>query len=270
MDSSHHNQATIPLPVHRERLHSKRRKKLRHWRRKQRRASLSGPCEALTQEVSDEITTSSDSDSDAPEEDLSGVDDWWFLQPIAPKKRRKILKKFANEVDSQDRQNNRVLRSDREVCGCSCIGVCHPDTCECSGAGIPCQVDRDGFPCGCQVGRCGNSSGRRSFNSARVRHHFFKTMYRLRCQEQGTVTPETTVTPPTQPPEVPIDEPQQPFSFGDFTRPSDFQGTIYWPQQWDHQSPGSQVSLFFLFLEIKSPEILNITVILLPSNTLKV
>jgi len=95
-------------------------------------------------------------------------------------------------------------------------------------------------------------------------------MYRLRCQEQGTVTPETTVTPPTQPPEVPIDEPQQPFSFGDFTRPSDFQGTIYWPQQWDHQSPGSQVSLFFLFLEIKSPEILNITVILLPSNTLKV
>ena len=33
------------------------------------------------------------------------------------------------------------------------------------------------------VGRCGNPSGRRSFNSARVRHHFFKTMYKLRCSE---------------------------------------------------------------------------------------
>ena len=47
------------------------------------------------------------------------------------------------------------------------------------------KVDRDGFPCGCMVGRCGNAAGRRSFNSARVRHHFFKTMYRLRCQGNG-------------------------------------------------------------------------------------
>ena len=37
--------------------------------------------------------------------------------------------------------------------------------------------------CSSSVGRCGNPSGRRSFNSARVRHHFFKTMYKLRCSE---------------------------------------------------------------------------------------
>ena len=235
MDGGHHDTATIPLPVHRERLYSKRRKKLRHWRQKQRKLSNG---EKSSQEATDDLSSSccSDSDSDAPEEDLSGVDDWWFLQPIAPKKRRKILKKYAKEVDSNDRQNNRELRGSREVCGCSCFGICDPEKCECAVGGIPCQVDRDGFPCGCQPGRCGNASGRRSFNSARVRHHFFKTMYRLRLQEQGQ---EPSLTPPTQP-EVPMDEPQQPFSFGDFTRPSDFQGTIYWPQQWNQQGNSVQ------------------------------
>ena len=38
-------------------------------------------------------------EEDAPEEDLSGVDDWWFLQSISPKKRRKILKQHINDVD---------------------------------------------------------------------------------------------------------------------------------------------------------------------------
>jgi len=232
MDTVHHNQNTLPLPQHRERLHSKRRKKIRHWRRKQRKINS-----GIANKNASDLSTSSDSDSDAPEEDLAGVDDWWFLQSIPPKKRRKILKRHIPEVDSQDRANNRGLRKTRDVCGCSCNSVCYPDTCECAQNGIPCQVDREGFPCGCAPGRCGNSAGRRSFNSARVRHHFFKTMYRLRCQEQGT---EPSLAGPSGGPEVPLDEPQQPFSFGDFTKPSDFHGTIFWPQQWGDAGASNQ------------------------------
>jgi len=41
--------------------------------------------------------------------------------------------------------------------------------------------------------------------------------------------------------EVPLDEPQQPFSFGDFTKPSDFHGTIFWPQQWGDAGASNQV-----------------------------
>ena len=73
---------------------------------------------------------------------MAGVDDWWFLQSIPPKKRRKILKRHIPEVDSQDRANNRGLRKTRDVCGCSCNSVCYPDTCECAQNGIPCQVFR--------------------------------------------------------------------------------------------------------------------------------
>ncbi|CBY09531.1 unnamed protein product [Oikopleura dioica] len=233
MDEEHHDSESFPIPLHRERLHSKRRKKLRKWRAKQRKiAAQTESGQPLTSDLSSE----NDSDSDAPEEDLTGVDEWWFLQPIAAKKRRKILKNSIEEVDSMDRLNNRVLRSSREVCGCSCVDVCHPDTCECAEGGIPCQVDREGFPCPCQVGRCGNPSGRRSFNSARVRHHFFKTMYKLRCGEspsrQSPCSPSTS--------EVRTIQVQQPYSFGDFTKPSDFQGHSYLPQQWNQQTSLSE------------------------------
>ena len=79
-------------------------------------------------------------------------------------------------------------------------------------------------------------------------------MYRLRCQEQGTnQNTEQAVmqTPPVQP-EVPLDEPQQPYSFGDFTRPSDFQGTIYWPQQWDSNQVSQPVSTIWTFISLKT------------------
>ena len=46
---------------------------------------------------------------------------------------------------------------------------------------------------------------------------------------------------PSGGPEVPLDEPQQPFSFGDFTKPSDFHGTIFWPQQWGDAGASNQV-----------------------------
>ena len=47
------------------------------------------------------------------------------------------------------------------------------------------------------VGRCGNPSGRRSFNSARVRHHFFKTMYKLRCSESPSRDASSPGSPST-------------------------------------------------------------------------
>ena len=78
-------------------------------------------------------------------------------------------------------------------------------------------------------------------------------MYRLRCQEQGNNSPissfelnghlgtEPSLAGPSGGTEVPLDEPQQPFSFGDFTKPSDFHGTIFWPQQWGDAGSSNQV-----------------------------
>ena len=50
---------------------------------------------------------------------------------------------------------------------------------------------------------------------------------------------DTIQTSPSTNAEVPIDEPQQPFSFGDFTKPSDYHGTVFWPQQWTEPGPSS-------------------------------
>ena len=44
---------------------------------------------------------------------------------------------FRN-VDISDDQD--VLRDSREKCGCSCVGACQPQTCQCALAGIECQV----------------------------------------------------------------------------------------------------------------------------------
>ena len=58
MDTVHQNQHTLPLPQHRERLHSKRRKKIRHWRRKQRKINS-----GIANKNASDLSTSSDSDS---------------------------------------------------------------------------------------------------------------------------------------------------------------------------------------------------------------
>ena len=60
MASHHQQQLTLPLPQHRERLHSKRRKKVRHWRRKQRKMSENQIPTAIN---ASDLSTSSDSDS---------------------------------------------------------------------------------------------------------------------------------------------------------------------------------------------------------------
>lgn len=80
----------------------------------------------------------------------------------------------------------RQLRVSREVCGCTCRGYCDPDTCECSQAGIKCQVDRLNpiFPCGCNRDGCGNVNGRVEFNPSRVKTHFIHTIMRLELEKR--------------------------------------------------------------------------------------
>ena len=64
MDEEHHEAVSFPIPLHRERLNSKRRKKLRQWRAKQRKiAAQTESGQAITSDHSSE----NDSDSDAPE-----------------------------------------------------------------------------------------------------------------------------------------------------------------------------------------------------------
>ena len=64
--------------------------------------------------------------------------------------------------------------------------------------------------------------------------------------------------------EVPLDEPQQPFSFGDFTKPSDFHGTIFWPQQWGDAGASNQVIaqiyLTFSFIRVRILAVIPTTV----------
>lgn len=64
-----------------------------------------------------------------------------FLQPIATKERRAILRASGiNKIDSAEKDECRQIRSSRENCGCSCQTYCDPDTCTCSQAGIKCQI----------------------------------------------------------------------------------------------------------------------------------
>lgn len=48
--------------------------------------------------------------------------------------------------------------------------------CSCSANGIECQVEDDGFPCACRKNRCKNPQGRKEYNRARIREHFFNTL----------------------------------------------------------------------------------------------
>merc|ERR1711935_1284771 len=61
MAAAHQQQLTLPMPQHRERLHSKRRKKVRHWRRKQRKISENQVASSAIN--ASDLSTSSDSDS---------------------------------------------------------------------------------------------------------------------------------------------------------------------------------------------------------------
>nr|XP_002128379.1 cysteine/serine-rich nuclear protein 1 [Ciona intestinalis] len=139
-----------------------------------------------------------ESDSSSDEIDQPENDDYFFLQPIPTKKRRFMLRMSGvQKIDSEEKLTNRLTRESREVCGCDCVGVCSPATCQCSIAGIPCQVDRESFPCGCLESGCSNNSGRVEFDASRVRNHYLKTMGRLRIVSSGILPQDTLAVPTT-------------------------------------------------------------------------
>ncbi|XP_055457716.1 cysteine/serine-rich nuclear protein 1 isoform X2 [Psammomys obesus] len=108
-----------------------------------------------------------------------------FLQPHPPRQRRALLRASGvRRIDGEEKRELQALRQSREDCGCHCDGVCDPETCSCSLAGIKCQMDHTSFPCGCCSEGCENPNGRVEFNQARVQTHFIHTLTRLQM-EQG-------------------------------------------------------------------------------------
>ncbi|KAM6893506.1 uncharacterized protein FYW49_019873 [Xenentodon cancila] len=129
---------------------------------------------------------------DISEDDLdvdnTEVDDYFFLQPLTTRRRRALLRASGvRRIDVEEKHELRALRVSREDCGCRCQGICDPETCACSLAGIKCQVngtvvDRMSFPCGCTKEGCSNSTGRLEFNPVRVRTHFLHTIMKLELE----------------------------------------------------------------------------------------
>ncbi|XP_043966269.1 cysteine/serine-rich nuclear protein 3-like isoform X1 [Gambusia affinis] len=145
---------------------------------------------------------------DISEDDLdvdnTEVDDYFFLQPLTTRRRRALLRASGvRRIDVEEKHELRALRMSREECGCRCRGICDPETCACSLAGIKCQVngnvvDRMSFPCGCTKDGCSNGAGRLEFNPVRVRTHFLHTIMKLELEksreEQYQQTEQQLVT----------------------------------------------------------------------------
>ncbi|XP_028834464.1 cysteine/serine-rich nuclear protein 1-like [Denticeps clupeoides] len=116
---------------------------------------------------------------DLPEEELN-TQARSSLHSYSSKKRRALLwQAGVVHIDRQEKRELQELRRWREECGCRCQGYCEPETCDCSLAGIKCQMDRSNFPCGCTKDSCGNPMGRVEFNAGRVRTHYIHTLMRL-------------------------------------------------------------------------------------------
>jgi cysteine/serine-rich nuclear protein len=134
-------------------------------------------------------TSESEDASDDDQYDISDseveMDSCYFLQPVPIKQRRALLRNSGvRRIDSREKEECRDIRSSREFCGCDCKVYCDPETCQCSAAGIKCQVDRMSFPCGCSRDGCGNTNGRVEFNPLRVRTHFIHTLMRLEMERK--------------------------------------------------------------------------------------
>lgn len=144
---------------------------------------------AQLQELNPRGSSSDETDSDEePSESSSEAESesYGFLQPVTTRQRRALLKAAGvRKIDSTEKDECRIIRTSREVCGCTCRGYCDPDTCACSQAGIKCQVDRPSFPCGCTQDGCANVVGRVEFNPARVRTHFIHTIMRLNLDHKA-------------------------------------------------------------------------------------
>lgn len=130
-------------------------------------------------------STTIENDTDDDEQPLP-VDDYYFVQPIATRQRRTLLKQAGLvKLDNSEKDELTLIRRSREICGCSCrrdTGGCQPTTCECYLNGIACQIDRLTFPCPCATMICKNPCGRLEFNQNRVRNHFFQTITRLEAE----------------------------------------------------------------------------------------
>jgi hypothetical protein len=141
----------------------------------------------------------SKSEDEISENSLSEGDSeaYGFLQPVTARQRRALLKAAGvRKIDTTEKDECRQLRTSREVCGCTCRGYCDPDTCECSQAGIKCQVDRlkpHEFPCGCTRDGCANVNGRIEFNPARVKTHFIHTIMRLELEKRQEMSSSDVV-----------------------------------------------------------------------------
>ena len=133
-------------------------------------------------------STTIESDTDDDDEQPLPVDDYYFVQPIATRQRRTLLKQAGlGKLDNSEKDELTLIRRSREICGCSCrrdTGGCQPTTCECYLNGIACQVDRLTFPCPCATMICKNPCGRLEFNQNRVRNHFFQTITRLEAEKK--------------------------------------------------------------------------------------
>lgn len=137
-------------------------------------------------------SASTSESEEASEDDLSeisdselDIDSCYFLQPVPIRQRRALLRSAGvKRIESLEKEECRSIRSSREFCGCDCRVYCDPETCQCSLAGIKCQVDRLSFPCGCSRDGCGNSNGRVEFNPLRVRTHFIHTLMRLELERK--------------------------------------------------------------------------------------
>ncbi|KAK5891386.1 hypothetical protein CgunFtcFv8_018643 [Champsocephalus gunnari] len=139
--------------------------------------------------VEADTLTLDDISEDDLDVDNTEVDDYFFLQPLTTRRRRSLLRSSGvRRIDVEEKHELRSLRMSREECGCRCRGICDPETCACSLAGIKCQVngtvvDRMSFPCGCTKDGCSNNTGRLEFNPVRVRTHFLHTIMKLELEK---------------------------------------------------------------------------------------
>lgn len=159
--------------VHKEIIIRQRRFAKMYQKQKYQSGSTSESEEASD----DDLTDVSDSELD--------IDSNYFLQPVPIRQRRALLRSAGvKRIESLEKEECRNIRSSREFCGCDCRVYCDPETCQCSLAGIKCQVDRLSFPCGCSRDGCGNTNGRVEFNPLRVRTHFIHTLMRLELERK--------------------------------------------------------------------------------------
>ena len=101
------------------------------------------------------------------------------LNPLPPKARIAILRSHGVlQLEREDSSENQTILASREECGCFCIGICVPESCSCSMAGIECCVETSNGPCGCAGDVCSNQYGRRTFNREEVDIHLVSTILR--------------------------------------------------------------------------------------------